>query len=152
MTEPDPKAQAVEVAAQRLAVRTPPNKHGQLCPIWTRREKNPPITACDCWVLADARTDARIVVLVVWYSAEDAALERVEADIRESERTASIVGATTSNFDFCVRLVAALRKSLPLEYTCLTCDERMVPAGTSNVVCPSCGGTALVMAPLRDLR
>lgn len=29
----------------------PESSHGQLCPIWTRRKTNPPITRCNCWRL-----------------------------------------------------------------------------------------------------
>ena len=53
---------AIERGARGIALPVMSNRHGQLCPIWARRAYGPPIESCDCWVLTNARRDAKIAV------------------------------------------------------------------------------------------
>ena len=52
--------------ALALAETRPKNKHGQLCPVWAQRMRKGrhavTIADCDCWILADARIDAAVVL------------------------------------------------------------------------------------------
>jgi hypothetical protein len=63
----------VEVAERALAGRIQYGRHGQLCPVWTRRPKDvrsgdgrtptmAQLARCDCWVMAHAREDAAAVL------------------------------------------------------------------------------------------
>lgn len=56
---PDPAEALVEAEAMptveelaRAMIRvTPPERHGQLCPAWVKRDKSPdPVVVCDCWI------------------------------------------------------------------------------------------------------
>jgi len=38
------------------------SQHGQLCPVWTRRAKGVELGACDCWILPNAHTYARLAL------------------------------------------------------------------------------------------
>lgn len=58
-----------EAIAAELFDATPNDRHGQLCPIWTRRPerrrksaKPPTWTDCDCWQLPRVRHLADVVL------------------------------------------------------------------------------------------
>ncbi len=55
-------AAAIEQGARGIALPVASNRHGQLCPVWDRRAYGPAIESCDCWILANARRDAKIAV------------------------------------------------------------------------------------------
>jgi hypothetical protein len=66
-SEPLPGSR-VEVSQERLTralvSTTPPNKHGQLCPVWTRRMNSAKFKAqspilCDCFVSKNAPLEAQ---------------------------------------------------------------------------------------------
>jgi hypothetical protein len=79
MTEPTPEA--YEAAARAVAAEAPDRTHGQLCP----RARSPlaDIGLCDCWILPNARHDARFAVAAVWKIAEATVRAKVAAEMTQ---------------------------------------------------------------------
>lgn len=76
----DPTPEAYEAAARAVAAESPARRHGQLCPCARSPLAN--IGLCDCWILPNARHDARFAVDAVWPIAEATVRAQVAAEIR----------------------------------------------------------------------
>ena len=50
--------EALEAAARALGDAVKPSDHGQLCPVWTKKQ---PIGDCDCWILPRCRRHVALV-------------------------------------------------------------------------------------------
>jgi len=50
---------SLEAAILAVATATRRGKHGQLCPVWTKRAT---VDLCDCWILRDAQFTAMIAL------------------------------------------------------------------------------------------
>jgi hypothetical protein len=53
--------EAYAAAALDLAGRVRPDRHGQLCPVWTAMAS---VERCNCWILSQAQADAAVVLAV----------------------------------------------------------------------------------------
>jgi len=64
-----PAMTSVENVTWALVAETRLGKHGQLCPVWTKRA---PLDLCDCWILREAQRDAQTALdaAAAWQRAE----------------------------------------------------------------------------------
>lgn len=75
-------AEAIEAATEAISASADASReHGQKCPMWTRRAKQPPYTSCDCWYLPQARAKAKTMVEAARPHIERAVREQVAKDI-----------------------------------------------------------------------
>jgi len=69
---------SVEAATWALVAETRLGKHGQLCPVWTKRV---PLDLCDCWILREAQRDAQTALdaAAAWQQRAESSGEQVTA-------------------------------------------------------------------------